>query len=212
MEDIEDSIEIDFVSLKSMKQLLIDDNKIMDKAGILLTPSLMDSFKCYPIKHDTVPSEYSDYESVMKRLETREKLQPLDIINSNDEIDEYVSENAGFNGLTLMSSLTKVNRMSTEFLLWLKNYVDRLCQSRVPSSKVDDGNEIWSLVSKDVYEIIVKAHDRCRESILKARGKTLVSIVPEEVLSETNDSEESGEGGSQVPEITSQSQRKIICL
>ena len=96
--------------------------------------------------------------------------------------------------------------MSTEFLLWLKNYVDRLCESRVPSIGADDRNVIWSVVNKGVCENIVRAHEICRESILKAAGGTKGTEGATEVSTETDNSDES-EGGSQVPEIVSQSQR-----
>ena len=81
---------------------------------------------------DTVSSEYSEYESVMKRFETREDLRHSDILDSTHEINEYVSRGASFHGLQAMLCLSHANSMSTEFLLWLKSYVDRLCQSRVP--------------------------------------------------------------------------------
>ena len=87
LEDVGDSIGINYINLKLLRELLIKDSKLMDKAGILLTSSLMDSFKCYPIKYDTVSSEYSEYES-MKRFETRGDLRHSDILDSTHEINE----------------------------------------------------------------------------------------------------------------------------
>ena len=51
LEDVGDSIGINYINLKLLRELLIKDSKLMEKAGILLTSSLMDSFKCYPIKY-----------------------------------------------------------------------------------------------------------------------------------------------------------------